>query len=385
MVAPDVWHAHIPVDPIDEQMLATENLSPYEIIYVSGSHITQAAARGLARYVKGGGTLYTSGWGLARDEANRPLELLQPLLGLQQRGEPEMWCRVTLYGATRIASYDEPSKRIAPLPADAEIVPGDLVREGFSLAIGRESLSPEPQVEVLARFVDGSPAVVRHPYGKGNAYVAGFFPGLEYSAPVRRNDYDMTRDFHESRRDPVTAPALEITRPVVDVSHPLVEGVLLQNEEDGLRAVTLANWAYRVSGIRQDPSGRRKPLVSHVPAEDVTVTISAAAPVGRVESCMLDRPLDHSHIGDAIVISLPRLEEGDVLLLKSLVEHLPPATRKHRRPAGLASELMRPPERGEPRGNRASCCSLRDEPVHYTPAPGISRRHRLHLLHRDGE
>ena len=253
---------------------------------------------------------------MARDEANRPLELLHPVLGLEQRGEPEMWYGVTLYGATRIESYDEPSEKIAPLPTGAEIVPGGLVREGFSLAIGRELLSPEPQIEVLARFVDGSPAVIRHPYGKGNAYVAGFFPGLEYSAPVRRDDYDMTRDFHTTRRDLVSAPALELTRPVVDVSHPLAEGVLLRNKEDGRHAVTLANWAYRVASIRQDPSGRCTPVVCHVPAEDVRVTISAAVPVRRVESCMLDRPLDYSRIGDAIVVSLPRLEEGDVLLLE---------------------------------------------------------------------
>ena len=53
-------HAHVPVDPIDEHILATEDLTRYRIIYVSGSHVTRAAARGLERYVKDGGTLYTS-------------------------------------------------------------------------------------------------------------------------------------------------------------------------------------------------------------------------------------------------------------------------------------------------------------------------------------
>jgi hypothetical protein len=309
-------HAHIPVDPIDEQILASEDLSQYKIIYVSGSHITRAAARGLERYVSGGGTLYTSGWGLTRDEANQPLTALQPLLGLRQRGQPEMWYTVTLYGATRIESYGEPSKRIAPVPEGAEIVSGDFARVGFLPTIGRETLWPQPDAEVLARFADGAPAVIRHPYGKGKAYVVGFFPGLEYSGPVRREDYDMTRDFHASRRDLVAAPALELTRPVVDASEPLVEGVLLRNSENGTFAATLANWAYRVRSIRQDPSGRRKPVAAHAPAKDVTVVIRGAGEVRRVESCMLDRSLDFHDDNDAIVVSIPRLEEGDVLLLK---------------------------------------------------------------------
>jgi hypothetical protein len=106
-------HDHIPVDPIDEVILAKEDLSQYKIIYLSGSHITKRAAQGLIRYVQNGGTLYTSGWGLVRDEANQPLTDLQSALGLQSRIEPEMWYRVSLYGATNLEPYDEPSNRLA--------------------------------------------------------------------------------------------------------------------------------------------------------------------------------------------------------------------------------------------------------------------------------
>jgi hypothetical protein len=253
---------------------------------------------------------------VSRDEANQPLAVLQPMLGLRQRNEPEMWYTVSLYGATRIESYSEPSKRIAPVPEGAKIIPGGLVQEAFLPAIGREMLSPDAGAEVLAHFADGAPAITRHHYGKGKVYVVGFFPGLEYSVPVRRDDYDMIRDFHAARRDLVTAPALELAQPVVDASEPLVEGVLLRNEKDDSLAVTLANWAYRVGSIRQDPSGRRTPVVAHVRAEDVKVTIRGAGEVRRVESCMLDRSLDFSSTGDRIVVSLPRLDEGDVLLLK---------------------------------------------------------------------
>jgi len=53
-------HAHIPVDPIDEVILAEEDLSQYKIIYVSGSHLARKAAQGLLKYIENGGTLYTS-------------------------------------------------------------------------------------------------------------------------------------------------------------------------------------------------------------------------------------------------------------------------------------------------------------------------------------
>src|SRR5262249_27172329 len=60
-------HAHVPVDPLDEKFLSSLDLSRYAIIYVSGTHLTRAAAQALERYVNDGGTLYTSGFGLALD------------------------------------------------------------------------------------------------------------------------------------------------------------------------------------------------------------------------------------------------------------------------------------------------------------------------------
>jgi len=309
-------HAHIPVDPIDEIMLAEEDLSQYKIIYVSGSHITKKAAKALAGYVKDGGTLYTSGWGLVRDEANQPLTALQPVLGLQDRQEPEMWYSVSLYGATSIESYDEPDNRLANVPSGAKIAAGDTIKDSFTPVVGREVLGPEGDTEILARFADGTAAMTRHSYGKGQVYVVGFFPGLEYSVSIRRLDFNMRRDLDTVRRLAIAAPALELTRPVVNASDPLVEGVLMKNAGNGKRAVTLANWAYGVAAIRQDTSGRRSAIVKHLPAEGLKITIRATERTKQVVSCMLRQTLKFTESGDNIVVELPRLDEGDVLLLK---------------------------------------------------------------------
>ncbi|MHC4176314.1 MAG: hypothetical protein ACYSWU_02340, partial [Planctomycetota bacterium] len=309
-------HAHLPVDPIDEQILATEDLSKYKAIYVSGSHVTRAAAEPLARYVSDGGTLYTSGWGLARDEANQPLEIMEQVLGLRGRNEPEMWYQVQLYGATSLESYTDRRYQLTAVPDGAKLLGGEIFEGSFDPVIGREKLDPAGDAEVLARFADGSAAAVRHRHGKGQAYVVGVFPGLEYSAAVRSTGYDMRHDFQSARRRLVAAPALALTRPVVDVSDPLVEGVLLHNASGKRRAVTLANWAYRVSAIQEDSRGRQRPVVSQVPVEDVKVTIRGAGKVSRATSCMLDRRLKSTTSGETITVTLPRLEEGDVVLLE---------------------------------------------------------------------
>jgi len=313
-------HAHVPIDPLDEVMLATEDLSRYKVIYVSGPNLTRAAAEALARWVEAGGTLYTSGWGLVRDEANQPLAAMLRVLGLRERGTPEMWYNVMLYGATGIEAYDEPGRVLAPVPEGARITGGAPFAATFSPIIGREVLQPAEGTEVLARFGDGAVAATRHPHGRGLAYVVGFFPGLEYSAAVRRHTqaplYDMSKDFDAGRRSFVAAPALERVKPTVDAAQPTVEGVLLRNEATGKRAVALMNWAYRVAAHRKRGPNALSPVVGHVPFENLSVTVRGAGPVSRVVSVALEKELPLSRSEDAFSVTLLRLDEGDVLLLE---------------------------------------------------------------------
>ncbi|HUS90368.1 MAG TPA: hypothetical protein VM695_00915, partial [Phycisphaerae bacterium] len=309
-------HAHVPVDAIDEEMLATDDLSRYKVIYVSGPNVTRAAARKLAEWVDDGGTLCTSGGGLARDEANRPLSDLAAVLGLARRGECEMYYQVSLYGAGAIEPYDDARRRLADVPAGAKLTAAAPFETAFTPIVGREVLQPAEGTKVLAKFADGAAAVTCCQHGKGRAYVVGVFGGLEYSAAVRNDRFNMARQFDAGLRRLVAAPALERVRPAVDASVPTIEGVLLRNPATGRRAVTLANWAYRVTAQRRQ--GRRVSNVTGiVPAEGVRLSIRGAGPVGKVTSAMLDRPLTLTPAGDDVVIvDLPRIEEGDVLLLE---------------------------------------------------------------------
>ncbi|HVE41576.1 MAG TPA: hypothetical protein VNM14_16915 [Planctomycetota bacterium] len=292
-------HAHLPVDPIDEGMLETADLSRYKVIYVSGTHLTSAAAATLAAWVQAGGVLYTSGGGLQHDETNGPLTALAPLLGLEGRGPVELWSKVQPYGATALELYAGSGPEIS----------GSLGT--FVPVVGREPLKPAAGTELLAKFADGGAALTRRLAGKGQVWVAGFFPGLEYSAGVRREDFDMARDFDAARRSFVTAAALERVKPVVDASAPLVEGLLLRNGANGTRAVTLMNWGYRVKG----PVGK-KTQKELIPLKDVTVTLRITGDVSKATSTVLQKPLAVQKTADGIRILLPELLEGDVLRLE---------------------------------------------------------------------
>jgi hypothetical protein len=129
-------------------------------------------------------------------------------------------------------------------------------------------------------------------------------------------DFDTRRDFDAARRSFIAAPVLPLVRPVVEVSDPLVEGVLLRHPEDGRLCVTLANWAYAVTSLQEDDRGRRSPVVRHLPAHDLTLTIRGAADVRRATSCWLEKPLALQRRNDGVIIQLPHLEEGDVVLLE---------------------------------------------------------------------
>lgn len=313
-------HAHLPVDPIDQIMIREDDLSGYDVIYVNGPNLERAAAKRLAEWVEAGGTLVTMGYGLARDEYNEPLDFMQPVLGLTERPEPEMWHTTKLYGATSLHRYDDESRIAEPAsPAAAEVEGTGIVDGEFALTVGREVLQPVPSAEVLANYGDGGAAMIRHRCGKGQVYVGGFFAGLEYVVPLMHDRFHMRRDFDATRRRFASAPAEEHVQPVVDVSEPTVEAILIRHPETGKQAVTLMNWAYGVTAVRKIRSERGESerfVRSHLPAENVHVSIRAEGEVSKIRALALGEDLDFERREQTIELSLPRIDEGEILLLE---------------------------------------------------------------------
>jgi hypothetical protein len=84
-----------------------------------------------------------------------------------------------------------------------------------------------------------------------------------------------------------------------------------------MRAVTLANWAYGVTAIEEDARGGRTAVVTHLPVSGLRIRVRTGADTKEVVSCMLQKSLTFTESDESIVVELPRLDEGDVLLLKS--------------------------------------------------------------------
>jgi hypothetical protein len=307
-------HEHIAVDPLDERFLQELDLSRYAAIYVTGTHIETTAAIALANYVQKGGRLITSGFGLARDESNAPLASLWPVFGVVARSAPEMWCTVPPYRAGQLGSITQLPASEPPTPCAArDALHGASSAVDLPLMVGREVLKPRTASDVVATFADGSPAVVKHVYGAGEAWLFGAFVGVEYATPVLHAGFDMRRDFEPGRRAWVVGPLTD--NAALTCSDPLVEAVLLKTADGAGHALTLINWAYRDQASHPEAAGLVK-FVQLAPARDVQVTVPSLSSVKRVRSLELRRELPFQNTPAGVTFVVPRLEEGDVIAIQ---------------------------------------------------------------------
>ncbi len=284
-------HAHIPVDALDEGLLMSEDLSRYKAIVVSGSNLRRDVAQKLMQWVEAGGLLYTCGGGLRRDESNIPLSMLLPVFGVQgdMRPMPVRWADVPMYGATKLQGI---IKTQTP-PETARITAESVVTGSFQPEVGREILTVLPNTEVLARFGDGTPALIRHRYGKGTAVLAAFYAGLEYGIDTMN-----WRVFSSDKRSFITAPLLAAgIQPVVDAASPKVEGVLVRNNKSGKSAVFLMDWLFE-------------------PRANLTVNIRGIGEFTKVRSAALDQEVPWTRTPTGVQVVVPTMEDGDILLFE---------------------------------------------------------------------
>ncbi len=293
-------HLHVPVDALDEGYLISEDLSRYRAIVISGSHLRRDCAVKLKEWVRAGGMLIASGCGLARDESDRPLDILGEVLGLSQRVPPTLWSEVRRYGATALAEYTPLAER----PAGARVtLPGAEKEEAFDIVVGRELWTPSPEADILARYADGFPAVVRQSYGRGWAISFGYYAGLEYAADILRPDFDTSIHFNPSKRQ-ILASQLQQAGvvPPLQIAHPMVEGLWLRHPYTREETIMLINWSYR---------GREE-----VPLPNVEIRWRSERPVSRVKSTWFQQRLNVEREGENHRLIIPRLEDGDILALE---------------------------------------------------------------------
>ena len=293
-----LMHSHLPMDPLDEEFLLSEDIDRYKAIYITGSHIRRDVVPRLIKYVEDGGTIFTGCGGMLRDEAGQLIDELLPVFGLKERADPQLWGNVPRYGASSLGAV----KAITNTPPDAIVITTEN-QTGFPLQVGYEKLQPTDGAKVLAKFGDGSAAMVRNAYGKGNAFIAGWYSGVEYATGVMKEEYNPVVDFSAEKRALIATAAADAgVLPVVAASEPLIEGVRVIIKESGREAVLLMNWGF---------IGRKA-----IEFDNVTVTIPDAGAFNGAYSIGQRKKLEVVKKGDTLVVDIGEMVESDVLLLE---------------------------------------------------------------------
>lgn len=287
-------HANVPLDILSEQQLAEGKLETYKVLYVVGPNLRRDAGAALAKWVEAGGILWTDAMGLSRDEANQPAH--ESLTGFKDR-KLQMWGTVPPYKATALQSFVEKDP-----PVDADIV--DRTGQRRPIAVGRELIEPNQKLHEFALFADKRWAGAWNQVGKGRVYLAAPFTGLTYSATVRRPDFDMSRDFEARHATLITFPITNEVLLPVTVNVPVVEAVALRNNKG--RSIALMNWGYKRTADKGE---------TFLPVENLRITLRGLGNITSVRSAMRGNlPVESAEAG-VYGVSLPTLEETDLLLL----------------------------------------------------------------------
>eukprot|EP00039_Didymoeca_costata_P021098 m.343405 g.343405 ORF g.343405 m.343405 type:complete len:1268 (+) comp22801_c0_seq1:126-3929(+) len=267
-------HAQLPVDMlIEEDCLATTGrLHYYDVLYVALPMITDEAAEGIAAWVAQGGTVYVTAAGGLLNQANKPNTAMETLLGITQTATSygnqdafnatirlikqdirfvDILDNVTISNNTNITGNLTAAMPIKGIKSIIKMSPPvDRMAD--------TNVKAPSKYEVLATFVDKSPALLRAPSGKGMVYYAAFMPQLSYFdpaiplRPVDRSSVDegmnhfIPTEFDVRAKELLTLPLAgrdmdPKLRPVI-ASNPLVEVGFVAAEGKGT-VLPCINWA----------------------------------------------------------------------------------------------------------------------------------------------
>jgi hypothetical protein len=236
----------VPLDFVIEPDALDGSLKNYKVLYLADQHVSRAASKAIADWVRQGGRLLaTAGAGML-DEFNGPNTVLRDLLGVEQ---------TSLDAAEGAGLLFE--KQDLPFSREIDQVAGPFGPPGQTSpipVIGARSRIKLAGAESKATFADGSPALTvrRQPGALGAAWYAAFLPGLSYfkpAIPMRPVDRGATDDamahliptaFDPGAAGVVALPLAGLEYPVT-CSNPLVETSIIESEHGTL--IPLINWS----------------------------------------------------------------------------------------------------------------------------------------------
>ena len=264
-------HANIPTDFIPEDDLTAAGLRPYRVVYLTEPDIPAEGQRAVADWAAAGGTRRNRVGAAANDRYDQPCDVFSKAIGIAE--QPRERLLIANVAGLKIAGK------------------GDGDRGAFT-AIGARGkfLDSGPNgdaAKVLAKFDNGSPAVMSRAVGSGRAVCFAWLPGVSYFRSSSRTQDKLPVGFSASIRNWITLPVeLANVEIPVRLDRPLVESPMLLSSAGA--AITLLNWTGEPIGeLKADvrlpftahsiESVRRGPIPFHTAAGRATFALPLGA------------------------------------------------------------------------------------------------------------
>jgi hypothetical protein len=283
--------AHIPVDFLSEADLEEGALAPYKAIYLVDSNLTRAAAEKLRAWVEQGGVLIGCAGAGMKDEYDEEMDTLKEVFGVRDwsTDKPAIGYRERYdipltqpRAAVRLGQGSPPD--LLPAAPPGRTVPVIGYRDALTPATARG----------LATFEDGTPAILLHRFGRGQALRFGFLPGLAYTQGASVKAGEVVTDYPDLERELIAwGVRLATVMPPVTLSDPRVEALVLESPQGVV--VPLANWSMK-------------------PVPRLKVTVRGVPRAKAVESAARGR-LKFQRQGNTVTVALP-LGATDFLMIR---------------------------------------------------------------------
>ena len=224
-------HGQFLVDMVTEEDVAAGRLGEYKVLYVTDPCISGRAVSKIVEWVAGGGHIYGSCAAGSRNEFDEPVAGLRKVFGIRPKG------KITVQpGRYHIRGALNGLKFLDKVGVDAKASFG---------AIGVKTLiEPESTARVTGKFGDGSPAVVRNRFGRGEAVYTATCPAISYGKDAKFVPAELKEKWPAAQREFINRHATRAKAPrLVELSHPVVEAGTYDAKAG--TALVLANFTYQ--------------------------------------------------------------------------------------------------------------------------------------------
>jgi hypothetical protein len=262
-------HDQYLVDMVTEEDVAAGRLGEYQVLYVTDPCISGRAVSKIVEWVVGGGRIYGSCDAGSRNEFDEPVVGLAKVFGVRKKG------KVTVQpGRYHIRGALNGMKFLDQVQADAKVSFGAI---GIKIPI-----DAAPTANVAGKFGDGSPAIVRNNFGRGQAVYAATCPGISYAKDAKFVPSELKENWPAVQREFINLEAKRAKASrLVELSHPVVEAGLYDAKAG--TALVLANFTYKpIKGLKVTlrlPNPRGPKIVKSVTSGQLKFTSAAPAAV----------------------------------------------------------------------------------------------------------